>query len=169
MPSARVAIILGSDSDWPVMEVCYTTLRELGVPVQVEILSAHRTSDKLREFVFSSDEQGIEVFIAGAGMSAALPGAVAAHTASPVIGVPLASGPLQGVDSLLSMVQMPPGVPVATMAIGAAGAKNAALLAVQMLALGDPKLAEAIKKFKRIQAETVDRKNQTLRERLGLG
>ena len=169
MPSARVAIILGSDSDWPVMEVCYVTLQELGVGVQMEILSAHRTPDKLREFVFSSDEQGIEVFIAGAGMSAALPGAVAAHTARPVIGVPLASGPLQGVDSLLSMVQMPQGVPVATMAIGAAGAKNAALLAVQILALGDPKLAEAIKKFKRIQAETVDRKNQTLRERLGLG
>jgi len=169
MASARVAIILGSDSDWPVMEVCYVTLQELGVGVQVEILSAHRTPDKLREFVFSADGQGIEVFIAAAGMSAALAGAVASHTARPVIGVPLASGPLQGVDSLLSMVQMPPGVPVATVAIGAAGAKNAALLAVQMLALSDPELAEAVKKFKRIQAETVDRKNQTLRERLGLG
>jgi len=169
MAGSKVAIILGSDSDWPVMEVCYTTLKELGVPARVEVLSAHRTPDKLREFVFSSDEQGIGVFIAAAGMSAALPGAVAAHTVRPVIGVPLASGPLQGVDSLLSMVQMPQGVPVATVAIGASGAKNAALLAVQMLALSDPKLADAIKKFKRIQAETVDKKNQTLRERLGLG
>jgi len=169
MARARVAILLGSDSDWTVMEVCYTTLRELDVPARVEILSAHRTPDKLRESIFSFEEQGIEVFIAGAGMSAALPGAVAAYTARPVIGVPLASGPLQGVDSLLSMVQMPPGVPVATMAIGAAGAKNAALLATQMLALGDPRLAEALKKFKSIQVETVDKKNQTLRERHGLG
>jgi len=166
MPEAKVAIIMGSDSDWPVMEACYNTLRDLGVSARVEILSAHRTPDKLREFIFSSDKGGIEVFIAAAGMAAALPGAVAAYTVKPVIGVPLASGALQGVDSLLSMVQMPPGVPVATVAIGSAGAKNAALLATQILAVGEPKLLEAVKKFKSIQAETVDRKNQTLRERL---
>lgn len=165
----NVAIILGSDSDWPVMEACYKELQGFGVQVAVEVLSAHRTPDKLRDFVISADEQGTKVFIAAAGMAAALPGAVAAITARPVIGVPLSSGALQGIDSLLSMVQMPPGVPVATVAIGAAGAKNAALLAVQILALGDPELTSAIKKFKSIQADLVDRKNQTLRERLRLG
>ena len=166
MARKKVAIIVGSDSDWPAMEGCYKTLREFGVPTEVQVLSAHRTPDKLASFVQGADERGIGVFIAGAGMAAALPGAVAACTALPVIGVPLVSGALQGVDSLLSIVQMPPGVPVATVGVGEAGARNAALLAVQILATADPLLAEAFKKHKRNQVESVDRKNQSLQERL---
>jgi phosphoribosylaminoimidazole carboxylase PurE protein len=169
MAQKKVAIVMGSDSDWPVMESSYKTLREFGVPTVVQVLSAHRTPDQLSAFVRGAEAEGIGVFIAAAGMAAALPGAVAACTPLPVIGVPLISGSLQGVDSLLSMVQMPPGVPVATVAIGEAGARNAALLAVQILALGDPALGEAYRKFKRNQAETVDKKNQSLQERLGRG
>ena len=166
MAGHTVAIILGSDSDWPVMEGCYQRLRSLEVAVAVEVISAHRTPERLREYVRSAEGRGVGVFIAGAGMAAALPGAVAAYTTLPVIGVPLDSGGLQGLDSLLSVVQMPPGVPVATVAIGRAGAQNAALLAAQILALGDTRLAEALKKSKRIEAETVDKKCQTLKERL---
>jgi len=166
MSRPTVAILMGSDSDWPTMEPCYKELKKFEVPVVVEVLSAHRTPDKLRDFVTSAEEKGIGIFIAGAGMAAALPGAIAAFTHLPVIGVPITSGALQGVDSLLSMVQMPPGVPVATVAIGAAGAKNAALLAVQILALSDNELSKDLKKFKRNQAETVDNKNQVLQERL---
>ncbi len=166
MAGRAVAIILGSDSDWPVMEACHEQLRSFGVAVVVEVISAHRSPEKLREFVVSAEERGIGVFIAGAGMAAALPGAVAAHTTLPVIGVPLDSGGLQGLDSLLSMVQMPPGVPVATVAIGRSGARNAALLAVQMLALADPRLRAELKKYKSIQAETVDKMSQILQERL---
>jgi len=164
----KVAIIMGSDSDWPVMETCYKTLQDLEIPVAVEVISAHRTPERLRDFVLSADDQNIAVFIAAAGMAAALPGAVASWTSRPVIGVPLASGALQGVDSLLSIVQMPPGVPVATVAVGAPGAKNAALLAVQMLALFDAEIAQVLKKYKRKQAKLVDEKNQTLQGRLGL-
>jgi phosphoribosylaminoimidazole carboxylase PurE protein len=166
MADKKVAIIIGSDSDWPVMETCYKTLRDFGVAAEVQVLSAHRTPDKLAAYVQAGEARGIGVFIAGAGMAAALPGAVAACTALPVIGVPLISGALQGVDALLSIVQMPPGVPVATVAIGEAGARNAALLAIQILAAGCPSLAEAFKNHKRKQVETVDRKNQSLQERL---
>jgi phosphoribosylaminoimidazole carboxylase PurE protein len=166
MPDATVAIILGSDSDWPVMEACYQQLREVNVPVEVEIISAHRTPDRLRDYVQSAPDRGTRVFIAAAGMSAALPGAIAAHTTLPVIGVPMVSGTLQGLDSLLSVVQMPPGVPVATVAIGPPGAKNAALLACQILAVSDPVLTEVLKKIKRKQAESVDNTSQSLRERL---
>ncbi|HSW44042.1 MAG TPA: 5-(carboxyamino)imidazole ribonucleotide mutase [Phycisphaerae bacterium] len=169
MASRQVAILVGSDSDWAVMEACYKTLGEFGVPVTVRALSAHRTPDQLAAFVRGAEGQGVAVFIAAAGMAAALPGAVAALTSLPVIGVPLISGALQGVDSLLSIVQMPPGVPVATVAVGEPGARNAALLAVQILATADPSLAEAFKKFKSKQAETVDKKNQSLQERLPRG
>jgi len=164
MAGSTVAIVLGSKSDWPVMEACSRELQAFGVPVLVEIISAHRAPDRLREFVLSAAERDIGVFIAAAGMAAALPGAVAAHTTLPVIGVPLAAGTLQGLDSLLSIVQMPPGVPVATVAIGPPGARNAALLAVQILALGDRRLQEALKKFKSKQAESVDKTCQTSRE-----
>lgn len=166
MADKKVAIIIGSDSDWPVMESCYRTLREFGVGVEVQVLSAHRTPDKLAAYVGGAEGRGIGLFIAGAGMAAALPGAVASCTSLPVIGVPLISGALPGIDALLSIVQMPPGVPVATVAIGEAGAKNAALLAIQILGVGSPPLAEAFKNHKRKQAETVDRKNQSLQERL---
>jgi phosphoribosylaminoimidazole carboxylase PurE protein len=164
----KVAIILGSQSDWPTVEPCYSQLQELEIPVEVQVLSAHRTPDQLRDFVVTGEER-VGVFIAAAGMAAALPGAIAAHTVRPVIGIPVASSPLQGVDSLLSMVQMPPGVPVATVAIGSAGARNAALLAAQILALHEPKLREALKKLKSKQAETVDKNCQALQEQLRRG
>lgn len=169
MAVKKVAILIGSDSDWPTMEPCYQELQNFNVPVVVEVISAHRTPEKLREFVIAAENQGIGIFIAAAGMAAALPGAVAAYTTLPVIGVPIISGALQGIDSLLSMVQMPPGMPVATMAIGVPGAKNAALLAVQILALTHPELGEVLKKFKRKQVESVDKKHQVLQERLRRG
>jgi len=169
MARKKVAIILGSDSDWPVMEACHKTLGEFGVPVEVRVLSAHRTPDQLAAYVQEAPAREVGVFIAAAGMAAALPGAVAARTPLPVIGVPLASGALQGVDSLLSMVQMPPGVPVAVMGIGEAGARNAALLAVQIMAVADARLGQAFQNYKRNQAETVDNNNQSLQERLGRG
>jgi len=165
---AKVAILMGSDSDWPIMEACYTTLQEFDVPVMVRVLSAHRTPERLRQFLTSAEQEQVAVFIAAAGMAAALPGAVAAYTDRPVIGVPLASEPLKGVDSLLSIVQMPPGMPVATVAVGEGGARNAALLAIQMLAVADSRLRDAFKLFKRKQAETVDKRDQDLQERLGL-
>ena len=168
MARKKVAIILGSDSDWPVMVACHQILGEFGVPVEVRVLSAHRTPDQLAAYVQAAPAREVGVFIAAAGMAAALPGVVAARTHLPVIGVPLAAGTLQGVDSLLSIAQMPPGVPVATVAIGEAGARNAALLAVQILALADPALGGAFKKYRRKQVESVDRKNQSLQERLAL-
>ena len=166
--AAKVAILMGSDSDWPIMEQCYTTLREFDVPATARVISAHRTPERLHEFMVSPDQEQVAVFIAAAGMAAALPGAVASYTDRPVIGVPLANEPLKGVDSLLSIVQMPPGMPVATVTVGKAGAKNAALLAVQILAVADSRLRDAFKIFKRNQAETVDKKDQDLQERLGL-
>ena len=166
MALPTVAIIMGSDSDWPAMETCYKELQSYKIPVTVEVISAHRTPEKLHEFVKSAENRGIEIFIAAAGMAAALPGSIAAFTTLPVIGVPMVSGGLSGVDALLSIVQMPPGVPVATVAIGSPGAKNAAILAAQILALANPDLRKVLKKAKRIMAESVDRKNQDLKERL---
>lgn len=162
----KVAIILGSESDWPVVEPCYKQLGDFEIPAEVRVLSAHRTPDALRDFVVAAEQQGIAVFIATAGMAAALPGAIAAHTTLPVIGIPVSSSSLQGLDSLLSMVQMPPGVPVATVAIGPAGARNAAILAAQILALGEPKLRERLRNFKSNQALSVDKNSQVLQERL---
>lgn len=166
MGDATVAIVMGSDSDWPVMEACYQQIRSLGMGVVVEVISAHRTPDRVSEFVSTAEERGVRVFIAAAGMAAALPGVVAAHTTLPVIGVPLSSGVLQGVDSLLSIVQMPPGIPVATVAIGSAGAKNAALLAAQILALSDARLKTALTDLRREQAAAVEEKSRSLKEKL---
>lgn len=166
MADATVAIIMGSDSDWPVMEACYEQLKSLEIGVAVEVISAHRSPERLREFVTTAEQHGIRVFIAAAGMAAALPGAVAAYTTLPVIGVPLASGMLQGVDSLLSIVQMPPGIPVATVAIGPAGARNAALLAAEILALADTRLKKALVDLRREQAAAVDKKARSLKEKL---
>ncbi|NLE58427.1 MAG: 5-(carboxyamino)imidazole ribonucleotide mutase [Planctomycetes bacterium] len=166
MAEATVAMIIGSDSDWPVMEACHQQLKSLGIRTLLEVLSAHRTPERLREFVSSAEENGTQVFIAAAGMAAALPGVVAAHTTLPVIGVPLSSGVLQGVDSLLSIVQMPPGIPVATVAIGSAGAKNAALLAAEILALSDARLKKALADLRREQAAAVEQKNRTLKDKL---
>ncbi|HXF58532.1 MAG TPA: 5-(carboxyamino)imidazole ribonucleotide mutase [Candidatus Saccharimonadales bacterium] len=135
--NVRVLILFGSDSDRAVMEEAAKVLESLGVGSRLETASAHRSPDKVRELVRAAPGQGIQVFIAGAGMANHLAGAVAAHTTLPVIGVPLGGSALQGVDALYSTVQMPAGVPVATVAIGSAGAKNAAVLAVQILALAD--------------------------------
>ena len=130
-----VAVVMGSKSDASVMQGCLDALEQLGIPYETAVLSAHRTPEKVREFALSARERGIEVVIAGAGGSAALPGAIKAYTALPVIGVPLESSALKGVDALLAIAQMPPGVPVATVAVGAWGARNAALLAAEILAL----------------------------------
>jgi len=167
MSKPRIAVVFGSDSDWPVMEKCVEQLRAFKEEPVVEIMSAHRIPERVAEFSSKARDNGIEVIIAAAGMSAALAGAIASHTSLPVIGVPLASGSLQGVDALLSTVQMPPGVPVACVGIGSAGAKNAALLAVQMLGLKDKKLADAFAVFKADQASMVESKNRTLQQKLG--
>ncbi|MCH8964734.1 MAG: 5-(carboxyamino)imidazole ribonucleotide mutase [Planctomycetes bacterium] len=164
MSECRVAVIMGSDSDWNVMQSCVEQLKAFGLTAEVRVLSAHRTPGDVVEFVQSAAEQGIEVFIAAAGMSAALAGIVAAHTNRPVIGVPVDSGGLGGLDALLSTVQMPPGVPVAGMAIGKPGARNAAILAAQILALKDDSVASALTAFKTKQAEEVRRKDRDLRQ-----
>ncbi|HYR52206.1 MAG TPA: 5-(carboxyamino)imidazole ribonucleotide mutase [Candidatus Dormibacteraeota bacterium] len=145
---ARVLILFGSDSDRAVMEEAAKVLESFGVGSRLETASAHRSPDRVRELVLEAKGLGVQVFIAGAGMANHLAGAVAAHTTLPVIGVPLGGSPLQGVDALYSTVQMPAGVPVATVAIGSAGAKNAAVLAVQMLALADRALALKLEDLK---------------------
>ena len=164
MSECRVAVMMGSDSDWKVMQACVEQLEDFGLTAEVRVLSAHRTPSDVTEFVQSAAEQGIEVFIAAAGMSAALAGTVAAHTNRPVIGVPVDSGGLGGLDALLSTVQMPPGVPVACMAIGKPGARNAAILAAQILALKDDSVASALTALKKKQAEEVRRKDRDLRQ-----
>ena len=141
-----VAILMGSDSDWPVMEPAVKTLGEFGVSCEARVLSAHRSPEQVRRFASGAVARGLKVMIAGAGGAAHLAGVVAAHTTLPVIGVPIEAKTLQGIDSLLSTVQMPRGVPVATVAIG--NATNAAILAVQMLALSDARLARALVRHK---------------------
>lgn len=150
-----VSIVMGSKSDWPTMEVASKTLDEFGVPHETKIVSAHRTPDLLFEFAKSAEERGIEVIIAGAGGAAHLPGMCASQTVLPVLGVPVESRSLKGLDSLLSIAQMPAGVPVGTLAIGEAGAKNAALLAVSILANSRPELREKLKKFRAKQTLSV--------------
>ncbi len=166
MSQPRIAIVFGSDSDWDTMEKCVKQLKEFGETPFVEVMSAHRNPERVTEFAAGADANGIEVIIAAAGMSNALAGAVAAHTPLPVIGIPLVSGPMQGMDALLSTVQMPPGIPVATVSIGSAGAKNAALLAIQILAGKDEKLAAAYRKFKKDQADAVAKRNARVQEKL---
>ncbi|MBK6897878.1 MAG: 5-(carboxyamino)imidazole ribonucleotide mutase [bacterium] len=151
-PTARVMVLLGSKSDLPVIDGLLALLDRFGLPHRVEIASAHRQPDKLRRLVAAGDRGGIGVYIAVAGMAAHLPGVVASLTLRPVIGVPVAAGPLAGIDALLSMAQMPGGVPVATVAIGPSGAKNAAVLAARILALGDARVAAALADFRREQA-----------------
>ncbi len=151
----KIALLLGSESDWAVMQACAERLTELQVPFEVQIMSAHRTPDDVDAFVREAPERGVAVFIAAAGMSAALAGVVAARTPLPVIGVPMDSGPLRGIDALLSTVQMPPGVPVGGMAIGNAGAVNAAIYAARILALSDPALGTRLEQFRSAQADKV--------------
>ncbi|PYL55942.1 MAG: 5-(carboxyamino)imidazole ribonucleotide mutase [Verrucomicrobia bacterium] len=153
--SSLVAVIMGSKSDWETMRHSVETLDELGVPNESRVLSAHRSPDATAEFARKAAGRGLRVIIAGAGGAAHLAGVLAAHTTLPVLGVPMPSKHLQGLDSLLSTVQMPKGIPVATFAIGEAGAANAALYAVAMLALGDKALAQKLAEFRKKQSEAV--------------
>lgn len=153
--STDVGIIMGSRSDWDTMQHASKTLEALGIAHEVEVVSAHRTPDKLFEYAAGAAERGLQVIIAGAGGAAHLPGMAAAKTRLPVLGVPVQSKALSGMDSLLSIVQMPAGIPVGTMAIGKAGAINAALLAAAMLANQDDTIAAALEKFRRDQTERV--------------
>ena len=155
--SARVGIVMGSASDRPVMEVAAETLRGLGVDSEVRVLSAHRTPDALRDWVLESDRRGVCVFIAGAGAAAHLPGVVASLTMRPVVGVPLVApnAVAGGLDALLSIVQMPRGVPVATVALGEAGAANAAILAAEILAVSDEELAGRVRMMREGMAAKV--------------
>ncbi len=162
---ANIGIIMGSDSDWPVMEPGYKQLKDLGLSAEVLVASAHRTPEDVREFVVQGEEKGFQVFIAAAGAAAHLPGVVASFTTRPVIGVPISGSTLKGVDALLSIVQMPPGIPVATMAID--GGRNAALMAAAIISLGDEELAARLKAFRADQARAVKAKNAALQTRLG--
>jgi len=158
-----VAVVMGSDSDMAVMQSCIDTLGDFGIEPAVRIISAHRTPQIAVEFAENAAKSGIKVIIAAAGMAAHLAGALAARTTLPVIGVPLISGSgLEGVDALLSTIQMPAGVPVATMAVGKAGAKNAAILAAQILALSDDRLAKKLAEFKKAQEKKVTEKDSAL-------
>lgn len=152
---ADVAIIMGSRSDWPTMSRAAELLEELGVSWRAEVVSAHRTPEKLYNFATKAQENGYQVIVAGAGGAAHLPGMLASMTTLPVLGVPVQSKSLKGLDSLLSIVQMPRGVAVGTLAIGEPGAANAGLLAAQMLALADPELSERIRQWRQKQTDAV--------------
>jgi 5-(carboxyamino)imidazole ribonucleotide mutase len=149
MPTTLVAVLMGSKSDGPLMQECLDLLTKLGIAHESHVMSAHRTPDKVRDFASGARERGIEVIIAAAGGAAALPGAVKAHTPLPVIGVPVPSSELKGIDSLLAMVQLPPGVPVATVAVGSWGARNAALLAAEILSLKHEDVRRAYDDYRR--------------------
>ena len=153
--SAPVAIVMGSQSDWPTMQKAAEALDKLGVKYDARIVSAHRTPDRLSAFAKGAEAEGFKVIIAGAGGAAHLPGMVASMTHLPVLGVPVQSRALSGQDSLLSIVQMPAGIPVGTLAIGEAGATNAGLLAAAILATNDPALAERLKAFRAAQTDSV--------------
>lgn len=150
-----VSVVMGSKSDWATMEIASHTLAEFGVPHETKIVSAHRTPDLLFEFAKAAESRGVEVIIAGAGGAAHLPGMCASQTVLPVLGVPVESKALKGLDSLLSIAQMPAGIPVGTLAIGVAGAKNAALLAISILANSRPELRKKLSDFRKKQTRTV--------------
>jgi 5-(carboxyamino)imidazole ribonucleotide mutase len=155
MDKARVGIVMGSDSDWDVMQHAARQLRGFGVAFEARVVSAHRTPDLMFEYAETAAERGLKCIIAGAGGAAHLPGMIASKTTLPVLGVPVTSRTLKGIDSLLSIVQMPKGVPVATFAIGEAGAANAGLFAVAVLALDDRDLGARLREFRRTQTERV--------------
>jgi phosphoribosylaminoimidazole carboxylase PurE protein len=156
MSDVAVLILIGSDSDAPVMQGAVDVLREFGIPCEMTVASAHRSPDRVLRLVREAAGRGVKLFIVGAGAAAHLAGAVAAHTTMPVIGVPIDSSALEGWDALLSTVQMPPGVPVATMSIGKPGATNAGVLAAQILAVCDPAIAAKLDDYKRKLAEKVE-------------
>ncbi len=160
MSRPLVAIVMGSESDMPVMNEATRILEQFSVAYKLVVASAHRSPHLVHEFAQGAEEAGLEVIIAGAGGAAHLPGVIAAETVLPVIGVPIASSPMKGLDSLLSIVQMPGGVPVATMAIGTAGARNAALFAVQILSRKDPSLLKRLRQYKDEMAEAIEKKNR---------
>ena len=161
-----VHILMGSDSDWEAMSKCHELLNELGISHDVNVASAHRTPDKVHRIVSEAPGRGVKVFICAAGMAAHLGGVVAAHSNVPVIGVPMKGGVMDGLDALLSTVQMPPGVPVATVGVGSAGARNAAVLAAQIISLTDKGLASRLAEWRRKQSQQVDEKDQKLRASL---
>lgn len=158
-----VGIVLGSDSDLPAMEETVKILKDFGVPFEISVISAHRSPQRAADYAATAEERGLQVIIAGAGMAAHLPGVLAAYTCLPVIGVPLQSGALSGIDALYAVVQMPPGVPVATVAIN--GARNAALLAIQMLSLGDAGLRRQLRAYKEQMAAEVAVKSASLQDK----
>jgi 5-(carboxyamino)imidazole ribonucleotide mutase len=155
MTASKIGVVMGSQSDWPVMEHAVKQLQAFGVPFEAKVVSAHRTPDILFEYAASARERGLACIIAGAGGAAHLPGMLASKSTVPVLGVPVPSKYLKGIDSLLSIVQMPKGIPVATFAIGEAGAANAALYAVSILALNDGEMAEKLEQFRRQQQAAV--------------
>lgn len=159
-----VGIVMGSDSDLPALEEAIKVLEAFGIPYEVRILSAHRSPSLANEYAKTAEKRGLKVIIAGAGGAAHLPGVLAAQTILPVIGVPLDASPLKGLDALLSIVQMPGGVPVASMAIGKPGAKNAALFAAEILALSDTKIKEQLRKYREKLEAQVEEKDRRLRK-----
>lgn len=166
MSTPFIAILMGSDSDLPTMQATIDELKNYGITHEVRVSSAHRTPEATSKYVHDADARGCAVFICAAGLAAHLAGAVAANTVKPVIGVPMDGGPLSGMDALLSTVQMPGGIPVATVAIGKAGAKNAAHLAAQILAISDGALAEKLKQARTDNAAAIMKKNDELQSKL---
>ena len=155
MNDIKVAIIMGSESDAEEMKHASEVLNELGIKNESRVISAHRTPDRLREYILNAEKNGVKVFIGGAGMAAALPGVIAAHTHLPVLGVPIESKSLKGMDSLLSIAQMPPGIPVGTLAIGSAGSKNAGLLAAAILSVSNQEIESKLKDYRKKQSDKV--------------
>ena len=163
MTPLQVMILMGSQNDAPVMQGAVDVLKDLGISVEMTVASAHRSPERVQRLIKEAETRGVSVFIIGAGAAAHLAGVVAAHVTKPVIGVPIDSSALNGLDALLSTVQMPPGVPVATVSIGKAGATNAGVLAAQMLALGDTGIADRVAQYKRGLAEKVEEAARTLK------
>ena len=164
MKPIRVLILMGSDSDAPVMQGAVDILRDMEIPCEMTVASAHRSPERVMRLVREAPGRGVKVFVVGAGAAAHLAGVVAAHTTLPVIGVPIDSSALKGLDALLSTVQMPPGVPVATVSIGKPGATNAGVLAAQILAVGDPAVASRLDAYKKTLAEKVEAAAKKLEE-----
>ena len=164
MSDPLIGIVMGSDSDWDTMKKTAETLKELGVPCEVDVVSAHRTPDRAHEYAATAEQRGLRVIIAGAGGAAHLAGVLAAFTPLPVIGCPMKTSGLGGQDSLYSIVQMPSGIPVATMAIGDAGAKNAGIFAAQILAVGDEALRDRLKAYKKDMVAKVAEKSEKVKK-----
>ncbi|MDR2731393.1 MAG: 5-(carboxyamino)imidazole ribonucleotide mutase [Treponema sp.] len=160
----KAAVLTGSDSDLPVLEAAFKKLKEFDIPYEAHVMSAHRTPEKVSAFALNARADGFGVIIAAAGKAAHLAGVIAAHTTLPVIGIPVKSPGLEGLDALLSTVQMPPGIPVATVAVD--GAENAAILAAQILSLGDNALAEKLTRMKELMVQKVDEKDKQLQEKM---